>query len=99
MFENEKPIQEPDSSGGAVGVVLRLVDGDRLEAGIFTDEQQARRSAEELVATLGRADWPFVGGRYVRPEAVVSVDLVHESHPRWTGSTGRAAPWTSRADE
>ena len=83
-----------------MGIVVRLVDGERVDAGVFADEREASRAAEQLIAALvDGPSWPLVGGRYLRPEAVVSVDLVHEAQPRWTGSTGRAAPWTSRADE
>ncbi|MDQ3992914.1 MAG: hypothetical protein M3229_04570 [Actinomycetota bacterium] len=97
MIEDQDPAAEAEPSGGNVTVVVRLVDGDRIEAGIFADEAEARRSAEGLIAALAAADsgWPLVEDRYVRPEAVVSVDLVREAHPRWTGSTGRAAPWSN----
>ncbi len=97
MFEDQDPQADRENTGGAVGVVVRLTDGDRVEAGVFADEEEARRSAEQLIGALADgANWPLVGGRYLRPDAVVSVDLVHEAQPRWTGSTGRAAPWASR---
>ncbi|MFN2470303.1 MAG: hypothetical protein ABR583_04810 [Gaiellaceae bacterium] len=82
-------------------VALRLVDGGRVEAGAFADEEEAHRYAAELISTLAGTGekWPLVGDRYLRPQAVVSIDLIREAHPRWTGSTGRATPWSGRQAE
>jgi hypothetical protein len=79
-------------SGNAVQVVVRLVDGDRVLAGSAGDSEEAHRIAEELLAKFAQADtaWPLVDGRYVRPEAVVSIDVVEEEHRRWGGSPERA---------
>jgi hypothetical protein len=86
---NSKP---PALANHLVHVVVRLVDGDRVVAGSYADTAEARRSAEELLgrfAETGTA-WPLVGDRYLRPEAVVSIDLVEEEHRRWGGSADRA---------
>ena len=82
--------------GDRFAVVIRLVDGDRIEADAFAVEGDAHRCAEGFVAELGGGRWPRVGQRYVRPEAVVSVDVARDEQPRWTGSTGRATSWTGR---
>jgi hypothetical protein len=39
--------------------------------------EEAKSAAQALVAQLSseRAEWPFVGGRFVRPDAVLSVDV------------------------
>jgi hypothetical protein len=84
--------KEPGVSGNVVQVVVRLVDGDRVLAGSAVDSEEAHRIAEELLGKFAQADtaWPLVDGRYVRPEAVVSIDVVEEEHRRWGGSAERA---------
>jgi hypothetical protein len=44
---------------------------------------------EQLASDGG---WPFFDGRFIRPEAIVSVDLV-EPEGRWLGSAARRAAW------
>jgi hypothetical protein len=80
-------------------VVLRLADGERLEAGSFRAETEAHDFAEELMssAAAGARKWPRVGDRYLRPETIVSIDIEPDASPRWTGSTGRATTWTGRS--
>jgi hypothetical protein len=82
---------EPSVIGTVVHVVVRLLDGDRVVAGTFPDEAVARRNAEEILRgfTEGDRQWPFVQGRYLRPGAVISIDLVEEEHRRWGGSPVR----------
>lgn len=82
---------EPSFIGTVVHVVVRLVDGDRVVVGTFPDVAAARRGAEEVLRgfTQGDGTWPFVQDRYLRPEAVVSIDLVEEEHRRWGGAPGR----------
>jgi hypothetical protein len=88
---------EPDEHTG-FNVVLRLVGGDRIEAGSFAHAAEAHMFAEELIASASHADrWPRIGDRYLRPETIVSVDIEPDHQPRWTGSTGRASSWTGRS--
>jgi hypothetical protein len=84
--------KEPAVVGDVVHVVVRLTDGDRVLAGTFPDAEQAHDLAKELQASLGQSDttWPLVDSRYLRPQAVVSIDLVEEEHRRWGGSADRA---------
>jgi hypothetical protein len=83
---------EPAVVGDVVHVVVRLTDGDQVLAGTFPDAQQAHELAKELQNGFGKSDtvWPLVEGRYLRPQAVVSIDLVEEEHRRWGGSADRA---------
>jgi hypothetical protein len=85
-------LKKPTNAGEAVHVVVRLVDGDRVFAGSYPDSGEAHRAAEELLARFAQTDtvWPLVEGRYLRPDAVVSIDLVPEEHRRWGGSAERA---------
>ena len=87
-----------DSSGrpevGTIEVIVRLTDGDAVLVGRFGDFEDAKECAEGLVQSLSGNEnqWPFVGGRFLRPAAIVSID-VNESGPKWAGSPDRAASW------
>ena len=84
-------LKEPDA-GHLVHVVVRLVDGDRVFAGSAADSAEAHRIAEGLLTRFAQAGatWPLVDDRYLRPDAVVSIDVVPEEHRRWGGSAERA---------
>ena len=82
-----------------IDVVVRLNGGDTAQAGRFTDFDEAKSCAASLVKALSTGDaseWPLVGGRFLRPGAVLSVDLVENEGPKWAGSTDRASTWTGR---
>ena len=79
-------------------VSLRLADGERVPVGSFGEPQKAREYARDVVKHLSEdADgWPFFGGRFLRPETIVSVDIVPVGEPdRWLGSSIRSN-WASR---
>jgi hypothetical protein len=63
-------------------VYAKLTNGDRVEVDSFTELAGARRRAEEVVSDLkaDRPEWPCFSGRFLRPEAIVSVDV--EATPR-----------------
>jgi MshEN domain len=84
------PAEEPepqaltqDEPGLLSAVVLRLRAGEKLEIGTFQSAAQAAARAEEIVAEIAAADgslrWPFFAHRYLRPDTIVSVDLIEES--------------------
>jgi hypothetical protein len=58
-------------------VFARLSNGERIEIGSHGDETAAKAEATALMRFLREtgADWPFLDGRFVRPEAIVSVDV------------------------
>jgi hypothetical protein len=58
-------------------VIARLTTGERVEINSYADRNAARAEAKALMAYLreGHPDWPFVNGRFIRPEAIVSIDL------------------------
>jgi hypothetical protein len=68
---------EPAAIETIARVFVRLSNGERVEAGSFDDMAAAKARAEEVVAQVSTSGngWPFFGGRYIRPEAVVSVDV------------------------
>ena len=60
-----------------IRVVARLSNGERIEVGAHAEESAAKAEATALMRFLREAggDWPFLSGRFVRPEAIVSVDV------------------------
>ena len=68
---------EPSAIETIAKVFVRLSNGERVEAGSFDDVSAAKNRAEEVMQQVSNGDggWPFYGGRYIRPDAIVSVDL------------------------
>lgn len=60
-------------------IVLRLRDGESVQVGVAPDPDRAFALARALVAKLEtlEGDWPRVGDRFIRPDAIVSVDVLH----------------------
>ena len=88
------PTMEPVTSSDLHIVLLRLRDGDLLEVGTFQTAADAAARAQEVVrqiaAAEGEATWPFFAERYLRPDTIVSVDLLEESAQKWMGSAVRS---------
>jgi hypothetical protein len=61
-------------------LVVRLLGGEELELGDFEDRGDAVEAAQELVARFSSAEtagvWPEVGGRFLRPASIASVDVL-----------------------
>lgn len=59
-------------------VFARLSNAERIEVGAHGEEAAAKGEATALMRFLKEdgGDWPFLDGRFVRPEAIVSVDVV-----------------------
>jgi hypothetical protein len=80
---DDEPEPTPETTAGedadaVLTVVLRLSTGDIVELGPFRDEAEARARAEELVGQLAAEDgaaWTSVDGRWLRPWAVVAVEI------------------------
>jgi hypothetical protein len=87
----EPDSQEATTVGLTWAVVLRLADGERVEVGAFPGEAEAVEGARGVVAQIASEQtWPFFAGRFIRPGAIVSVDLVELEVSRWLGSPARA---------
>jgi hypothetical protein len=72
-----QPVAVPAPSGARI--VLRLVNGEELALGSYADRPTADAAAALLAAELfaGEASgWLALEGRYVRPGAIVSLDVV-----------------------
>lgn len=92
----EAPVvsQEPRPGPPSVNaVILRLRDGEALEVGTFPTAAEASARAQQVVQQISAAEsdatWPFFGERYLRPDTIVSVDLLEESADKWLGSAVR----------
>jgi hypothetical protein len=63
----------------AFSVVVRLKDGDGVVVGSFRDFGTAMEGAQEVIEQFSTAtdgQWPFYAGRFIRPDLIVSVDVV-----------------------
>jgi hypothetical protein len=60
-------------------VVVRLKEGDGVTVGSFRDFGTAMEGAQEVIeqfSTASEGQWPFYAGRFIRPDLIVSVDVV-----------------------
>lgn len=62
-------------------VVVRLSDGETILVGMAPNLERATQIAREWIGRLDVAEgeWPQIGERFVRPDAIVSVDVL-----RWS---------------
>ena len=63
-------------------VVIRLLNSDAVEVGTYASAAEAEAEAGAVVkrlASSGPSEWPSFRGRFLRPDAIVSVDIVTES--------------------
>jgi hypothetical protein len=69
------PVEAPPVATYAV--VVQLENGVKLDVGAYPDAQSARHAATAVMRAVRTAneDWPVLGGRFVRPEAVVSIEI------------------------
>jgi hypothetical protein len=61
-------------------LVVRLLGGDEIDLGSFDDRDDAMKAAQQLVGRFSSAEaageWPEVDGRFLRPGAVASIDVL-----------------------
>ena len=59
-------------------VVIRMSDGEVLQVGTAPNRDSALVLARTLIAEIEepRGEWPLVGERMLRPESIVSVDVL-----------------------
>ena len=71
--------EAPASANDAVFTVsVRLTSGERLTVAECGDIGEAKGYAKALTKQLGTSDsddWPFVNGRFLKPDTIVSVDV------------------------
>src|SRR5215218_7890265 len=64
---------------GGFSVIVRLKDAEGVEIGAFRDFGTAMEGAQEVIEQFSNAvegQWPFYAGRFIRPDLIVSVDVV-----------------------
>lgn len=83
--ERSLSYRHPVSPAGATAeqrkVVVRLAGGDQILIGTAADRDRALELARTTIARLlaEEGEWPFVGDRFLRPDAIVSVDVLRLS--------------------
>jgi hypothetical protein len=90
-----------ESSRGVFELVLRLADGDLIPIGSFDTVEDAQGKAAEVVkqfAEIKEGGWPFIGGRFLRPETIVSID-VEQHGSGWGGSNARGRMFSGNEGE
>ena len=68
----------PTTNGAGFTVSLRLTSGERLTVADCADLGEAKGYAKALTKQLGTTDpddWPFVNGRFLKPDTILSVDV------------------------
>jgi Type II secretion system (T2SS), protein E, N-terminal domain len=74
----EAEMQPEPAEDTSFAVSIRLTNGERVEVGAYGDVEAAKASAKALMAQVAAADggdWPFVSGRFLKPDTIVSVDI------------------------
>ena len=72
---SEQPVS---ANGGSFTVSVRLTSGERLTVAECGDIGEAKGYAKALTKQLGTTDsddWPFVNGRFLKPDTILSVDV------------------------
>jgi hypothetical protein len=73
----EAPVPTP-TAPSTWRLTIRLTNGERVEGGDFPDEDGAKQEAKSIMIQIADADageWPFVNGRFLKPDTIVSVDI------------------------
>ena len=67
-------------AGQRLKVFVRLTSGERVDAGAFASLDQAKERGAEIAHALSAEspEWPFVAGRFLRPDTIVSLDVEPE---------------------
>jgi hypothetical protein len=76
-FEDDPPPPAP-AAGTAFRVSIRLTSGERMTVAECAELGEAKGYAKALTKQLSAndsEDWPFVNGRFLKPDTIVSVDV------------------------
>jgi hypothetical protein len=78
VLEPEPEAQPAPAEETTFALSIRLTNGERVEVGAYGDLEAAKAAAKALTAQVAAADlgdWPFVSGRFLKPDTIVSVDI------------------------
>jgi hypothetical protein len=76
-FEDDSP-PPATAASGAHRVSIRLTSGERVTVAECAELGEAKGYAKALTKQLGATDqddWPFINGRFLKPDTIVSVDV------------------------
>jgi len=75
-FSERAPL--PGSASEQRRVVIRLSDGETILVGTAPSHEHAVGLARATIAQLHVpvGDWPFVNDRFLRPDSIISVDVL-----------------------
>jgi len=76
--EAAAPEAAASANGAGFRVSIRLTSGERVTVSECSDIGEAKGYAKALTKQLGTTDpddWPFVNGRFLKPDTIVSVDV------------------------
>ena len=58
-------------------LLVRLTNGELIDVGTFPSHEGAKVKARQMTRELEESRvWPFLDARYIRPDSIVSIDLV-----------------------
>ena len=72
------PVPEPMPAAAGYRVAIRLTNDELIVAGVVDDSEKAEALALAVVedVTAGGESWPRFQGRFLRPDTIVSVDII-----------------------
>jgi Type II secretion system (T2SS), protein E, N-terminal domain len=72
------PVREPEPPQPAFRVTIRLANDEPFVVAECGELDEAKEQAQDVIRQLAEAsatDWPFVNGRFLKPDSIVSVDV------------------------
>lgn len=79
-------------------LTLRLQGGTEVDAGSFDEPAAAHARAKELIEAAEAGRWLTLDDRYIRPSALISIDVREGRGPTWRGGETRAR-WAGPDDD
>jgi hypothetical protein len=74
----QPPAREPETPAPAYRVTVKLSNDEPFVVAECADLDEAKEQAQTVIRQLAEApagDWPFVNGRFLKPDSIVSVDV------------------------
>ncbi len=80
VWEADREIEPAPGEAGVRRIVVRLLGGEEVEYAEADDREIAVEAARDLTRGFAeaesRGEWPEVAGRFLRPGAILSVDVL-----------------------